>query len=94
MSAVSTGLISASELNKDANSRGIVSSVMAIADGTNQATVEVFDGADDTGVLLVQLIVDAGLVSKSINLSRAVRYTAGLYIKITGTGAGGIVHIG
>ena len=93
MSAVSTGLISSTEQTRAAAERGVISAIIAIADGTNQATVELFDGTADTDTLIAKVTVDAGLVHEQLVLPTPVRFTQGLYTKITGTGAGAVIHI-
>ena len=91
---VSTGLISASE--QTFLGRGTLSNVVSISDGTNASTVEVFDGTDDTGVLLAKVVCPAGSAVGYTGgaMHLPVRFTTGMYVKITGTNAGGVIHWG
>lgn len=52
-------------------------------------SVEIYDGQDDTGVLVAASVVSGG---DTIHLSEPVRLEAGIYVKVAGTGKGSI-HI-
>ena len=91
---VSTGLLSASA--QVFLGRSALSNVVAHGDGTNVATIEVFDGTDDTGVLLAKVVCPAGSTVAYTGgaMHLPVRAVTGIYVKITGTGAGAVLHWG
>jgi hypothetical protein len=93
--SVSTGLLTASAVIFQG--RGMLNAVEAIADGTNAMTMNVFDGLDNTGKLLVRADVAAGAVTPDTGASiqTPVRFTTGLFVELVGTGApSGLVHWG
>ena len=67
-------------------------SVIAIADGTNAATVTIYDAASATGTALAQIIVDAGLTYEMFQCDDGVMANTAIYCDISGTGAKAIVH--
>lgn len=71
----------------------VVKSVQAIADGTNAATITVYDNASAaSGTELCQIIVDAGLTYEFFANDDGVEAFNGLYLSLSGTGAKAIVH--
>lgn len=91
---VSTGLLAIS--TQVFTGRGTLSNVVSISDGTNASTVEVFDGTSDAGTLLAKVVCPAGspvgYTGGAMHLP--VRFTTGMYVKITGTNAGAVIHWG
>ena len=68
--------------------------VIGIADGTNQATVTVYDNASAaSGTVLAQVIVDATLTYQDMHLpGEGVICNSGIYVDVTGTGANYIIY--
>ena len=72
---------------------GALQTVVVTADGTNQATVILYDNASAaSGTILARVIVDAGLVFESLHLTIPVVALNGIYASISGTGAACVVH--
>ena len=70
-----------------------VMSIIAIADGTNAATIDLYDNASAaSGTLLAKIIVDAGLVYEQFHIDGGITANNGVYLDLTGTGAKAIVH--
>jgi hypothetical protein len=75
--------------------QGGIMSVIATADGTNAATVHVWDSENSTTsgkTKLATVIVDAGLVYEQMSANRLIKANRGIYVEISGTGAGAIIH--
>lgn len=68
--------------------------IQLFADGTNQATITVYDNATAaSGTVLAQVIVDAGLVAQDAQLPNpGIIANNGLYADVSGTGATYIIH--
>lgn len=63
------------------------------ADGTNAATVILYDNATAaSGNELAKIVVDAGLTEASIVFNHPVEALNGIYADLTGTGAACIVY--
>lgn len=63
---------------------------------SDDATVNLYDGTDNTGALVATVALDAG-ASETKHLGAGVGVVYGLYVEITGTGAGsvrGAVYLG
>jgi hypothetical protein len=72
---------------------GKIKSVILLADGTNAATLILYDNASAaSGTVLVKIAVDAGLVYESFNSDHGIVCNNGIYADVTGTGAEFIVH--
>lgn len=93
--SVSSGLISATAATTIAVGRNSLTGVTAIGDGTNIATVTVYDSASGaTGTILARVLAPA-TGSNSIDFGIPVKCEGGLVIAVTGTGTPtGIVHFG
>ena len=77
--------------------RGIVSAVHAISDGTNTATVVVYDNAagDTSGNVLAKVTASATMGSNGLYLTTPVRCDIGCTVVVSGTGTPqGVVHFG
>lgn len=89
--STSSGLKSADAVISAATStlRGLT----VIADGTNEATVILYDNASAaSGTVLDKVIVDAGLTHVYVPYHGGVVALNGIYADVTGTGAAYIVH--
>lgn len=89
--SISSGLLTASTAVYEG--RGILSGVHVTTDGTNNATVTVYDGTAASGNELFKTVVTGTDNSRYYDLCR-VRCTEGLYAEISGTGASAIVYHG
>lgn len=70
-----------------------IMSIIAVADGTNQATIDLYDNATaGSGTLLAKIVVDAGLTYELFHIDGGIAASNGAYLDLTGTGAGAIVH--
>lgn len=70
-----------------------VMSCVVLADGTNAATVTLYDNASAaSGTELLKIVVDAGLVYELFHTDGGVEANNGIYAAISGTGAACIVH--
>lgn len=89
-SSTSSGLLNADGVIKD--KAGILVGYRVFTDGTNQATLVLYDNASAaSGTVLDKLIVaGADLVGGIVDV--AVEAQNGIYADITGTGASFIVH--
>lgn len=90
--AVTSGLLSSDTVIFQG--RGMLNAVQGYGDGTNVATINVYDGLDNTGKLLGRVVVLAGEQVSGGNINTPVRFEVGLFIQITGIGAGGLLHWG
>lgn len=71
----------------------VLHSVMVIADGTNAATVILYDNASAaTGDVLAKIVVDAGATYDLFHSMDGVEALNGIYLDISGTGAECVVH--
>lgn len=79
-----------------ATGRGMLSSVQAISDGTNAATVTVYDydSASASGDVLAKILVPAAQGAISVVFGTPLRHDLGLVVVVAGTGAGAIVGYG
>lgn len=87
---VSSGLLNADAAIKAAP--GIIEGIMVYTDGTNNATLTVYDNASAaTGDVAMKMVVKgADLIGGLVDLS--VETTNGIYADISGTGATYIVY--
>lgn len=94
--AISSGL-KAAGTHQIFTGRGIVSAVHAISDGTNVATVTVYDNAsgDTSGNIIAKVNGSVTTGSNGAYFTTPVRCDVGCTVVVTGTGAPqGIVHFG
>jgi hypothetical protein len=70
---------------------GALATVVATADGTNASSIVVRDGGA-SGTVIAQVDCAAGTKSNSLRLTAPVCYNTSLYVVLSGTGAGAIVH--
>lgn len=71
----------------------VLHSVQLIGDGTNQATVTVYDNASAaSGTVLAKIIIDAGLTYDKFTSCYGIEAFNGLFVDVAGTGAEAIIH--
>lgn len=68
--------------------------VLVTTDGTNAATVIVYDNTAASGTILAKAVVAGATNQQHITFTRGVQASIGLYVSIAGTGAGAIVYYG
>lgn len=86
--AVSTGELTSSK--KILSTSGLLTSILVITDGTNAATVILYDGQG--GKMLGKWGVAGATLYGGRNWIVPVQFDNGLYISISGTGASAIVE--
>lgn len=86
----STGEITTSQVILDRP--GNLSAVLIITDGTNPATVMLFDGMDANGKKLGEWSVPGASLYGGRNWTFPVQCKAGIYCTVSGTGASAIVE--
>jgi hypothetical protein len=70
---------------------GKLRGVMVEADGTNAATVVIYDALSATGTELAKVIVDATLTYDQMIFESGISADTGIYLSIAGTGCKAIV---
>src|SRR5882757_9804218 len=92
-SCLSTGLITASAVVSD--HKDYLNGVLITTDGTNAATVIVYDNASAaSGKILAKGVVAGATNQFHIAYHRGLQASNGLYVSIAGTGAGAQVYFG
>lgn len=90
--SISSGVLSASALIWTGKNR--INALTVLTDGTNSATVEVYDNTTATGTKrVVGKCVGANLINH-ILFDNPILFENGVYVSITGTGASGILFFG
>jgi hypothetical protein len=89
---LSSGLLSADTLIW--TGRGTVNALTVFTDGTNAATVTLYDNTTNSGTAIAQLICPGSQRTESQAWNLAIRCANGIYADVTGTGATFIVHYG
>lgn len=74
--------------------RGTLNGLVVNTDGTNAATVTLYDNTAASGTVLSQVIVAGADRTHSQIFNLAVRCTTGIYADVTGTGAAYVVYFG
>lgn len=82
---LSTAVLAASALA--ATGRNMLHGVIIGTDGTNAATVTVYDNTSAAGKKVFEAVVEGTSRSRDFMFSRPVRSELGLYVAISGTGA-------
>lgn len=94
--SISSGTLSASTLIF--TGKALLTGVVATADGTNAATITVYDNTsaveDATHRILWTTVVPIGSRNQTVWFPFPVTAKTGLFVAISGTGAGVIVHRG
>lgn len=90
--SISSGVLSADTLIFTGKNR--INALTVLTDGTNAATVEIYDNTSATGTKrVVGKCVGTGLINHII-FENPVLFENGIYVDITGTGATCIVFFG
>lgn len=72
---------------------GALTLVEVISDGTNVATLSVYDGISSAGVLLLKLSIPATTAAPEIYpINVGCSFNQGLFVDVGGTGAAYVVH--
>lgn len=72
---------------------GFLCGLQVIADGTNAATVILYDNASAaSGTVLAKIVVDAGATYEDYTPLEGIECANGIYADVSGTGAEYIVH--
>ena len=90
--ARSTGVLTTSTLV--ATGRNYISGLVAGGDGTNVATVGVYDNTSATGTPVLTLIVPAGSRQVIYDVTHSIQVDNGLYVSVSGTGANFMLAFG
>jgi len=88
--AKSTGQLTASALVN--TGKGILTSVLVITDGSNPATVTIYDNTAGSGKMLAKFYVPGATGYGGRNWTVPVQYENGIYCTVSGTGASAIVE--
>lgn len=86
----STGAIAIS--GKYVTGQGALTGVLIITDGTNAATVAVYDGSSSGRVLFGPVTLAGASYFGGATWEIPIRYTTGVYVTVSGTGAKTIVY--
>lgn len=92
--AISSGVLATGSTTTLATGRGLLNSIIVLADGTNGATVTVYDNTAGSGKVVAVVTVPLTSTYASLNFSRAVRTDIGLTVVVAGTGASAYVNHG
>lgn len=90
--SISSGSLSASTLIFTGKS--LLVGACIGADGTNPATVTIYDNTSATGTILWQTVIPATGRNQTILFPLPIQAKTGLYVAISGTGASAIVYRG
>jgi len=90
--AISSGLKAADTLIY--TGRGTLNGVVVNTDGTNAATLTLYDNTSASGNVLAQMIVAGADRTNALLFNLAVRCNNGIYADVTGTGATYTVYYG
>lgn len=91
-SSISSGLKTSDAAIASGKNR--INAVTLITDGTNTASVVVYDEASATGTVLAKVTAAGAQNTVHITFENPVKCEIGLYADVTGTGAGYIVYYG
>lgn len=92
-SCLSTGLITSSAVVS--THKDYLNGLLVVTDGTNTATVIVYDNASAaSGTILAKLVVAGASNTSSFLPVRGIQASNGLYVSISGTGAAAQVLYG
>jgi hypothetical protein len=91
-SSRSSGVLSADTLIATGRSR--INALTVFSDGTNVATVELYDNTAGSGTVVAKGICAAATRTQHIIFENPVIVESGIYADVTGTGAGFVVFYG
>ncbi len=92
MTCVSSGELTSSQLLF--NGRHTLNAVQVITDGTNPATVIIYDNTAASGKKLFESVVAGANNSGFFSWDCGVQCQNGIYVSVSGTGASCIVYYG
>lgn len=91
-SALSSGLLAAGTTTV-VSRKSLLNGVVAISDGTNTATVTVYDNASTaTGTVLAKAVATSAAPTSSNFTTNHVRADNGITVVVAGTGSGAIIY--
>lgn len=90
--AISSGVLTANTLLW--TGRHLLAGVIAGADGTNEATINIYDGTSTAGSKILSLTVPVGQRQCMALPCKSIQLTTGLYVEVSGTGASAQVFYG
>lgn len=85
--AVSTGALASGSTTVVRSGASILNVITATTDGTNNATVTVYDNTAASGKVIAVVIVPGANLSRSTNFLPGLRCEIGMTVVVTGTGA-------
>lgn len=88
--AISSDLLAAGTTTVVANG-SYLNSLQVLTDGTNAATVTVFNNTAGSGVVVAKIIVPGASSYNGISFRNPIRCDIGITVVVSGTGAGAIV---
>lgn len=91
-SSLNTGVLSANSLT--ATGRNRINAVSLFGNGTNTATLDIYDNTSATGKIAVRVQVRASDYQNHVIFTQPVLMDNGIYNQLTGTGANYIVYYG
>lgn len=91
--AQSSGLLTAAATTL-VTGKSVVSGLAVITDGTNTATVTVYDNTAASGTVIAKMLVPGTVGGREYTIDAAVRADRGVHVTIAGTGAAAIVYFG
>lgn len=89
---ISSGLLTTS--GQVYTGRGTLNAVTVLTDGTNAATVTLYDNTSAAGTVIFKALIPGASGSASDAYNLAIRCQNGIYASISGTGANAIVYYG
>jgi len=91
--SISSGLISAAATTVIVARKSRLNALAVISDGTNLATVVVYDNASAaSGTVLAKGVATSSCPTVSLVFENPVRAEFGITISVVGTGSGAVVH--
>jgi hypothetical protein len=90
--ALTSGALAAGSTTLLSTGKGTVNSIQLTADGTNAATVTIYDEVTATGKVVAVLQIPATGVYNAVVFVNALRCDIGLTVVVAGTGA--VAYVG
>lgn len=90
--ALSTGVLTSN--TSVFSGKNLVNGLIAGGDGTNVATITVYDNTSASGSIIMQVIVPAGQRQVLVFPMRSIQASLGLYVSVSGTGANAQLYYG
>lgn len=92
--AVSSGALATGSTTTLAAGHSALNTINVLTDGTNPATVTVYDNTAASGKVIAVMSVPGASLSSVLSFYPAVRCDIGLTIVVSGTGATGYISYG